>query len=246
MKTKLRRAFTVLTALLCLAAPMTRAETGYADWDEPALEPIRVEMAVQYYDEDTGTVLEIPRLTGVDNAEVSAINAELETVYAQYAHYLDGAGDPAWCEVYCYPTTGATYVNILLAACEYPTYGTDGELYGYVYDREQERRISALEALELIGKGESRLREEFAAWLAGDAGESGTLISWELSAFRIREDGSIVLYMEADVAIPGADSWKGFYSWEDGSFARVNAAVLVPSHEVDAMDPPIRANLGGM
>ena len=213
-------------ALMALPA---LAEFGFDDWEELPGADVRLEMSHQDYDEATGTIMEIPCFVGNEGAAVRELNAALEALYAQYAPYAQAGG----CEVRCYPVSGSTYVNVLLAA---RAPGLDDALYGFVYDREQDRSLSVQEALELLGRGEAQVREAFAAWAEG----RGTLGVPELVAFRAMEDGTLMFYLSAS----GEAGQRRFFTWKDEAFAEVALQSLVPAVEVDPFDPPLRASLG--
>ena len=98
-----------------------------------------IAMDTQYYD-DRGSILEIPQITGDRSEAAQAINAALLARKAVYQTYVDDPyRDASWCEVTAWPTTTDRYLNLALVENVYPTYGSDGTLFSWVYDKKDRR-----------------------------------------------------------------------------------------------------------
>ena len=205
-------------------------------------------MDTQYYD-DRGSVLEIPRIAGDDSPDAQAINAALLERKAAYQSYMD---DPfqsgTWCEVIAFPVTTERYLNLALLENVYPSYGTDGDLYAWVYDRQEGRSVTVEEALDLAGTTEAALREAVAEQLAsGELSLPLDEASFSIRGFRIGEEGDVTFYLQgANVdGAQGMDPWLGLYTWNQGSLHRYQETystgvdTFVPAELVDLMDPPL-------
>lgn len=205
-------------------------------------------MDTQYYD-DRGSVLEIPRIAGDDSPDAQAINAALLERKAAYQSYMD---DPfqsgTWCEVAAFPVTTERYLNLALLENVYPSYGTDGDLYAWVYDRQEGRSVTVEEALDLAGTTEAALREAVAEQLAsGELSLPLDEASFSIRGFRIGEEGDVTFYLQgANVdGAQGMDPWLGLYTWNQGSLHRYQETystgvdTFVPAKAVDVMDPPL-------
>lgn len=205
-------------------------------------------MDTQYYD-DRGSILEIPQIAGDDSPDAQAINAALLERKAVYQVYMD---DPyqsgTWCEVAAFPVTTERYLNLALLENVYPNYGTDGDLYAWVYDRQTHRSVTVEEALDLADTTEAALRDAVAEALA--SGELPLPLdedSFSIRGFRIGEEDDVTFYLQgANVdGAEGMDPWLGLYTWNQGTLHRyqetISAGVgtFIPAQAVDVLDPPL-------
>lgn len=237
------RALAALAAVLALCAgALVACRSGAGD------AAAHIVTDTQYYN-DRGSILEIPQIAGDDSPDAQAINAALLERKAVYQVYMD---DPyqsgTWCEVAAYPVTTERYLNLALLENVYPNYGTDGDLYAWVYDRQERRSFTVEEALDLAGTTEDTLREAVAEALA--AGELPLPLdedSFSIRGFRIGEGDDVTFYLQgANVdGAEGMDPWLGLYTWNQGNLNRfqetysTDVDTFVPAELVDVMDPPL-------
>lgn len=237
------RALAAMAAVLAICAgALVACRSGAGD------AAAHIVMDTQYYN-DRGSILEIPQIAGDDSPDAQAINAALLERKAVYQVYMD---DPyqsgTWCEVAAYPVTTERYLNLALLENVYPNYGTDGDLYAWVYDRQERRSVTVEEALDLAGITEGTLREAVAEALA--AGELPLPLdedSFSIRGFRIGEGDDVTFYLQgANVdGAEGMDPWLGLYTWNQGNLNRfqetysTDVDTFVPAALVDVMDPPL-------
>lgn len=237
------RALAAMAAVLAICAgALVACRSGAGD------AAAHIVMDTQYYN-DRGSILEIPQIAGDDSPDAQAINAALLERKAVYQVYMD---DPyqsgTWCEVAAYPVTTERYLNLALLENVYPNYGTDGDLYAWVYDRQERRSFTVEEALDLAGTTEDALREAVAEALA--AGELPLPLdedSFSIRGFRIGEGDDVTFYLQgANVdGAEGMDPWLGLYTWNQGNLNRfqetysTDVDTFVPAELVDVMDPPL-------
>ena len=205
-------------------------------------------MDTQYYD-DRGSILEIPRIAGDDSPDAQAINAALLERKAAYQSYMDAPYQSGtWCEVTAFPVTTERYLNLALLENVYPCYGTDGDLYAWVYDRQEGRSVTVEEAMDLAGTTEDTLREAVAEHLAsGELSLPLDEASFSIRGFCIRAEDDVTFYLQgANVdGAQGMDPWLGLYTWNQGSLHRYQETIssdvdtFVPAKAVDVMDPPL-------
>lgn len=235
------RALAAMAVALALCAGALVACQSGSDADTA-----HILMDTQYYD-DRGSILEIPQIAGDDSPDAQAINAALLERKAAYQVYMD---DPyqsgTWCEVAAFPVTTERYLNLALLENVYPNYGTDGDLYAWVYDRQERRSVTVEEALDLAGTTEDALREAVAENLA--SGELPLPLdedSFSIRGFRIGEEDDVTFYLQgANVdGAEGMDPWLGLYTWNQGNLNRfqetysTDVDTFVPAGLVDVMDP---------
>ena len=237
------RTLAVLAAILALCAgALVACRSGSSE------ATAYIVMDTQYYN-DRGSVLEIPQIAGDDSPDAQAINAALLERKAAYQIYMD---DPyqggTWCEVAAFPVTTERYLNLILLENVYPSYGNDGDLHAWVYDRQERRSVTVEEALTLAGTTEDALREAVSEALA--AGELSLPLdedSFSIRGFRIGEEDDVTFYLQgANVdGAQGMDAWLGLYTWNQGSLHRYQETystgvdTFVPAELVDLMDPPL-------
>lgn len=205
-------------------------------------------MDTQYYD-DRGSILEIPQIAGDDSPNAQAINTALLERKAAYQIYMDQPYQSGtWCEVAAFPVTTERYLNLALLENVYPCYGTDGDLYAWVYDRQERRSVTTEEALDLAGTTEDALRDAVAEDLAsGDLPLPLDEDSFSIRGFLIGEGDDVTFYLQgANVdGAEGMDPWLGLYTWNDGTIRRFQETVspdvdtFIPAGSVDVLDPPL-------
>ena len=241
--TRRGRGLALLAAVLTLCAGVLVACQSGSD-----TATAHIVMDTQYYD-DRGNVLEIPQIAGDDSPDAQAINDALLARKAQYQSYMDAPFQSGtWCEVAAFPVTTERYLNLALLENVYPCYGTDGDLYAWVYDRQEGRSVTVEEALDLAGTTEDALRDALAEDLA--AGEPSLPLdedSFSIRGFCIGEGGDVTFYLQGanlDGA-QGMDPWLGLYAWNGGTLRRFQETystevdTFVPAASVDVMDPPL-------
>ena len=237
------RALAAMAAVLAICAgALVACRSGAGD------AAAHIVMDTQYYN-DRGSILEIPQIAGDDSPDALAINDALLERKAAYQSYMD---DPyqsgTWCEVAAFPVTTERYLNLALLENVYPCYGTDGDLYAWVYDRQEGRSVTVEEALDLVGTTEDALRNAVAEALA--AGELPLPLdedSFSIRGFRIEEGDNVTFYLQgANVdGAEGMDPWLGLYTWNNGTLHRCQETIsadvdtFVPAEIVDVMDPPL-------
>ena len=237
------RALAAMAAVLAICAgALVACRSGAGD------AAAHIVMDTQYYD-DRGSILEIPQIAGDDSPDAQAINAALLERKAVYQVYMDAPYQSGtWCEVTAFPVTTERYLNLALLENVYPNYGTDGDLYAWVYDRQERRSVTVEEALDLAGITEDALREAVAEALA--AGELPLPLdedSFSIRGFRIEEGDDVTFYLQgANVdGAEGMDPWLGLYTWNQGNLNRfqetysTDVDTFVPAELVDVMDPPL-------
>ena len=237
------RALAALAAALALCAgTLVACRSGAGD------ATAHIVMDTQYYD-DRGSILEIPQIAGDDSPDAQAINEALLERKAVYQVYMDAPYQSGtWCEVTAYPITTERYLNLALLENVYPCYGTDGDLYAWVYDRQAHRSVTVEEALDLAGTTEDALRDAVAENLS--SGELPLPLdedSFSIRGFRIDEEDGVTFYLQgANVdGAEGMDPWLGLYTWNDGTLRRCQETIsadvdtFVPAGLVDVMDPPL-------
>ena len=209
-----KRAFLCALTLLLV---LTGCGGGKDDPDIPkAPAPeARLEVPLRFYDEMTGTILELPQIVGEDNAAVKEINAELKGWYTELeAYYSAEYEEYFWGEVRAYPTENDRFLNAVVTFCEYPVYGTCGEVYSWVYNKNTKQRLTLESAFAEAGIDAETLLADFTDWCAADG---QVVLGIDTIAFRMLEDGTPQFI--AGVMVEGpyeGENWISFFTWTEG------------------------------
>ncbi|MFQ8759494.1 MAG: hypothetical protein ACLSAF_08685 [Intestinimonas sp.] len=201
-----------------------------------------IAMDTQYYD-DRGSILEDP--ANHRGPERSGPGHQRRSAGAESGlSDLCGRSLPGrkLVRVTAWPTTTDRYLNLALVENVYPTYGSDGTLFSWVYDKKDRREVTREQALELAGTTEADLREAVAVLLAdGELSLPLDPDTFEIRGFRIDADREVTFYLggaNRDGA-EGMDAWYGLYVWSGGTAARMTGAQPVPSEGLDQREPPL-------
>ena len=211
-------------------------------------------MDTQYYD-ILGNVLEIPLIQGDDSQEAQAINQEVLALKTQFQRGLEDVYGHVYSELMAYPVTTDRYLNLILYDPVVNSSGNDGEVYGWVYDRQAHRQVTQEDALTLAGTSLEELRASVEDLLAAED-PARELEEFQISGFRIDPEGEVLFYLQADVAdlyVPGQwdlDGWRRLYLWSAGTLTRFDGSgqdsdgsyirvPLIPAEEVDETQLPL-------
>ena len=215
-------------------------------------EPVLV-METQYYD-DHANYLEIPALAlpaGEENEAVEAINAGLAQLGEEYAFVKTNLGMSCQCTLY--PSTTGRYINLVFFEDD-STYGNDGYVRSWAYDKKEGTQVTQEDALALADTAEEELCGALEELIAADPEDPrGMYEPADIVGFRIKADGKPVFYLSAFVDRATGENqvvweeWDRLYIWEDGTFSRYSCMKLwgdgqyplVPAEETDKLDPPL-------
>jgi len=203
------RLFSLLSGLFCLGLSMTIVMQPVICAAQ-ATPGAYLDVPHRFYGGDS--IIELPAILGAENSVIHMINREVEAVGEAFALFEAPTYDDIyWCEVVAYTITSEPYLNILLTAIEYPTYGTSGDLYGWVYDKQAGNLVSLGQALDLAGVPLSKIEADLRP---GDPG-------WQITkiiniAFTLDASNQVIFYIQARADNPEVGSWNGIYRWQNG------------------------------
>lgn len=218
----------------------------------PLAEPVIV-METQYYDR-YDNLIEIPALalpTGAENPAVEAINQALNGLREEYAFAQNSIRGGNYCLFY--PSTNDRYINLTFFLNE-ASYGHDGWVRSWVYDKKAGGQVTEEDALALAGATQEVLCGGLEELIANDPEvPRGMYEPADIVGFRIKADGQPVFYLSAVVDYVelesggSLDEWYRIYIWEGGKYTRYDCMVsgdsgqypLVPAEETDKLDPPL-------
>lgn len=185
---------------------------------------------------------------GWKNPEIDSLNNAVKFGVQQiYNSFVESGGDGTWIEIRSYPFTSEDYLQIVTTCCTYPSYGTDGDLSSYNFDRKENRFLSvddALEKLKLDRRSVAgNVREMAAGYYAqADGGLTAGEVSVDGFLFVKVPSGYVTqLLVQVDLTMKDGDVWKTFagYTPELNEFIPLNSTCLFDPSQMDQMEPPL-------
>jgi hypothetical protein len=171
-----------------------------------------------------------------------------EELYAESenntAYYIGGIN------VWAYSITDENFIQIYNTILEYPTYGTAGDLVGYVSDIENDDYVTLDEFMESIGTTADDVIYEITESYAR-SNPTDTVGAVYLKTYNLMQgpDGEYsygyMFEMETTKTADG-DPNKNFYMYtpDDGDVWEMNSEQLFDPYGVDQYDPPLHCQEG--
>lgn len=212
-----------------------------------------VTMDVHFYDDTSGSVIEIPHIID-DGDAILDLNARLDQITQRYERFFEPSENGEWCEVLCYPCESDRYISLVISENTYPIYGTDGTLTTVVYDKEQRCEVTLEEAMSMEGISEDDIQSAFGLWaqswtrseeeITPDGGAATAQYNG-LIGFRMLADNSAEYYISVTTDREMAGEWMGIYSFRDGAVGKptdeTGTQFLITADELTAisLEPPL-------
>ena len=182
------------------------------------------------------SVLEMPYFLDTEDAALQEINRQMAEKREEYEAWINA--DPANSSLlYAYPTVGASCVSLVLYGQALPNYGTDGELYAFVYDFVQKKEVSLQEALAASGWTEEAMHNALIDYIYfhfTDFGypEDAAFFNsdMEVIGFRQRQDSGWDFFLQyqkpEDIY---SDAWAYLMTFSDGIITK---GIAIPTGEI--------------
>ena len=157
---------------------------------------------------DGDWIVEIPYVYGPDNDAIEAINEDLQAMYDYYVQFEKDT-DGGWLDWRADIYLDESYLQIVMLCNEYPTYGTDGDIYSWNYNIAQEELEDFDDAIEKLDFDIERVMSAIE-----EVNTDGT-INWDESyihGFRYVDEWMAVFYISALVENPDADDWARLFT----------------------------------
>ena len=224
--------------------------------------PARVGLALdtRHYDAWSNWI-ELPVLT-VEGGQLppgaAEVNGCLAALKSRYQPILDAPMNQAgYNTCLFYPADTERYCNLVFYVEDALSSGNDGNVYTWVYDREEDRLLTAEDAFVLAGLTREELFAAAAEALDGELAEHqapGAPTSARdpaLEGFRVKADGGVEFYLtclsdDADPAVDFFDGWQHLLVYADGAVTHYDCrtsttshALLIPAEELTELDRPL-------
>jgi hypothetical protein len=152
--------------------------------------------------------------------------------------------------VWGYSISDEKYIQIYNTVLEYPSYGTSGDLFGFVYDIEKDDYITLDEFIKSVGTTADEITNEITEIYAS-SNPTNTVGGVYLKTFNLMKgpDGEYVygFMFEMELTSQEADEpWKYIFMYTpfDGELWEMNPDQLFDPYSVDQYDPPLHCQEG--
>ena len=152
-------------------------------------------------------IVEIPEFkSDIECAAVDQLNEQIEKDLMPI--YEQGMEDGNWPEIMSYVYSDENYEQVITTGITYPNYGTDGEVFSYVYSKADQSMVTLADAVLSAGTTEEELKQKITE--AYETLETDMeLKEVNVAAFRYTKDG-VHFYANLTAYAEGADDWKWF------------------------------------
>lgn len=154
--------------------------------------------------------LEISQLTeAADNAVLADFNTDIQ---AKLTEWQQSLMDGETLLVRACVLDTENYLSVLLTKEVTPNYGSDAEVYYYVYDRIVDNKMDVEYAKAWMSLSEDALADAVNAYME----EGQKWVSFNADAFYVDTDEKAVFLVSCKVRQEGADDWTYVYVLKDG------------------------------
>jgi len=256
MKNLLRRLLTPMLALLLMAAAPggTDGAARQAAPDSVINNDSAVigVMTQEYIGDNIAEILMInydgsqPALArfGGRNPEIESFNNAIKFgIQQRYNEFMESDRAGRSIEIKSYPFTSEDYLQIVMTSASYPSYGKDGSMWSYNFNKKDNKFMALADVLAALGLNERMLAQrvknmyvpEDPALAVGEVKATGFLIS-RGSAGPVTQ-----LLLEVVLENYGREPWKHFFSYTPAlnELTRLNSNCLFDPHDMDQMEPPL-------
>lgn len=204
-------------------------------------------MTQEYIDEN---IAEIPMISydwgapefseyGGKNPEIEALNNSIKFgLQMIYNDFMDSGAEGS-IEIRTYPFTDDKYLQMVSTYVTYPSYGTDGNITSYNFDKEENKFM----ALDDVINDANLTREDISEGIKElfEPEAEGDFVSEVSTTGFLIQNGYTQFLNEVTVENPEAEPWVYFYSYypETKELIRLNNYCLFDPYSMDMMEPPL-------
>lgn len=188
-----------------------------------------------------GCLMEIPQIVNSETPAAKAINDDIQALVLNLQNTYQ-EDEVMWCEMTAWPTETDRYLNLTVLLQEYPSYGTNGELLSWVYDKENAKQLLLADALSMEKTDEAAIAADIGTWCA----ENGYIMNGEdlpFLVFRMTADGDVQFLTGASVIaerLQGeVDPWCSFFTWENGEVTFTEMVPFDPAEITGVYSKPL-------
>lgn len=169
--------------------------------------------------------LDIPELKAdAENEILAGFDADIQ---AKLAAWLGELGEGESLNVNAYVLDTENYLSVVLTKAVVPDYGSDGEVYSYVYDKIVNNVMDVDYAKAWTSLEDDAIVEALTAYLAADQ----KWISFNVDGFYVDADEKPAYLLATKVRQEGAEDWVYVYVLKDGQILGNFSGVMEESNK---------------
>lgn len=190
-------------------------KTAAADKKSGSSGAVDAEIEMMNFGNTGSNIVEIPQFvteSGESTKAMEELNAETEPLQELYAKVKEEDDGVSFVEIRSYIMPTTRFLQVTTTYCEYPTYGTWGDLMTLAYDTKTDTGITVRDALEMSGyTGDQLSTDVHSAFVK--AGLEGDISSTDMQGFELDDEGNVTaIYMKLGVQTEDSDSeYEAFY-----------------------------------
>ena len=189
-----------------------------------------------------------PEIEIINNTIKSGIQ-QLYNSFMLYNNFMNNYNEEessGWIEIKSYPFTSDEWLQIVTTSVIYPTYGTDGDIESYNFNKTQNRYVTYYDAIEDLG-----LTEEIIIQNVKDSALDSQINDSSISIGEVQIKGFLMIPGESDIYTlflleillenSESTSWKTFYAYvpQLAELYQLSSSCLFDPYDMDEMNPPL-------
>ena len=183
--------------------------------------------------------------TNYKNPEIEQLDLTIKTeLLYMYNDFMNDPGE-YWIEMKSYPFTTGEWLQIVTTYIIYPTYGTDGTIVSYNFNKKQNRYVTVEDAMSEAGLTNAIITDKVKELYMPDY-PSKYISDVKTKGFRILEDenGQFTMFLlEVTEDNPDAGEWTNFYAYipkpKYDLFYSLSSYCLFDPYDMDEMVSPL-------
>lgn len=181
----------------CEAAPPSEMPSaGQSEQATVPQEPPGLRLSVNEKQGDS--IIEIPEFVAPgDNPEIDSLNAKIYENHTKlYEEWKKTPNSVRGLEIKSHSFTNENYVQVVVTQLEFPTYGTQGNIFSYNYDSKNHKALTSDDVLPKYGGKFPRSVDDILAAMTFNLPNHVTVSRSELQGFLILTNGHLNCYVK--------------------------------------------------
>ncbi len=181
---------------------------------------------------------------GGKNPEIESFNNAIKFgIQQRYNEFMSKQQDRDWIEIKSYPFSTAEHLQIVTTTANYPSYGSDGDIASYNFNKKENRFMALADVMEELGLDQHKLAKKVKELYVPET-PSQSVEKVTATGFLVRSAPSgplTQLLLEVVIHNSASEPWKHFFSYTPAlnELFKLNAECLFDPNDMDRMDPPL-------
>jgi hypothetical protein len=181
---------------------------------------------------------------GGRNPEIESFNNAIKFgIQQRYNEFMSKQQDRDWIEIKSYPFSTAEHLQIVTTAATYPSYGSDGDIASYNFNKKENRFMALADVMKELGLDQHKLVKKVKElYVPKNPSQSVEKVTATGFLVRSAPSGPLTqLLLEVVIHNSASEPWKHFFSYTPAlnELFKLNADCLFDPNDMDRMDPPL-------